>query len=231
MDILSIIPARAGSKGLPRKNLKNFCGHPLLSWSIKQSLSSMQVTRTIVSTECEEIAEVARKYGAEVPFLRPESLALDETPTEPVLLHCIEELHTKENYKPELIILLQPTSPIRRVSSIDDAINQLKCENSDSLLSVTPTWHFFWKKKKRGVEADYDYLNRPRRQEIPSEEYKYKENGSIYITKNDILKKHKNRLGGKISLFVMTHEEEVEIDSSLDFKYAELTMKELISDY
>ena len=191
----------------------------------------MQVTRTIVSTECEEIAEVARKYGAEVPFLRPESLALDETPTEPVLLHCIEELHTKENYKPELIILLQPTSPIRRVSSIDDAINQLKCENSDSLLSVTPTWHFFWKKKKRGVEADYDYLNRPRRQEIPSEEYKYKENGSIYITKNDILKKHKNRLGGKISLFVMTHEEEVEIDSSLDFKYAELTMKELISDY
>ena len=111
MNALAIIPARGGSKGIPRKNIYSLAGKPLMAYTIQQALASRKISKVVVSTDDEEIADVAREYGAEV-VMRPEELALDATPTEPVLLHVLDYLEEKENYSPDLIVLLQITSPL-----------------------------------------------------------------------------------------------------------------------
>mgnify|MGYP006269725145 CR=1 FL=1 len=110
-EILAIIPARGGSKGIPRKNIRNFAGYPLVAWSIAAGLQARTVTRVVVSTDDEEIAAVARQYGAETPFLRPAELARDETPDLPVFEHALKFLEEVEGYKPEVVVQLRPTSP------------------------------------------------------------------------------------------------------------------------
>ncbi|MFT8318829.1 MAG: acylneuraminate cytidylyltransferase family protein [Sporolactobacillus sp.] len=225
MNYLTIIPARAGSKGIPNKNIRLLNEKPLLAWSIESSIHCSEINRTIVSTDSGKFAEIARKYGAEVPELRPTDLSRDETPTEPVLIHVIEQLEKKENYKPDAVILLQPTSPFRKDGSLSRAIKLFEEKKADSLLSVCPNHHFFWKNNEDPT-ALYSYQSRPRRQDIEQQERWFRENGSIYITKTDILKKNKNRLGGKIALFLMSEDESYEIDSEIDFKINELIFKE-----
>ena len=219
MKILTIIPARGGSKGIPKKNIRPFAGHPLIAWSIGQSLSSKYIDRTIVSTDDPEIRDIALAYGAEVPFLRPAELARDDSPTEPSLLHALDELK-KEGYEPDVIILLQPTSPIRLDGTLDRAIEKFQKEKYDSLLTVFAVHHLYWKNADH-PEALYNYKERPRHQDMEEGDQIYAETGSIYVTKASILRAEKNRLGGKIGMLRTKRGESIDIDTEEDFQLAE----------
>src|SRR5512134_3581554 len=123
--ILALIPARGGSKGIPRKNIRNFAGSPLIAWSIAAGLQANSVSRVIVSTDDEEIASVAREYGAEAPFMRPSDLAQDRTTDLPVFEHALKWLEDIEGYKPDIVIQLRPTSPLRPKDCVDSAVRTL----------------------------------------------------------------------------------------------------------
>ena len=124
-ETLALIPARGGSKSIPRKNIIDFAGFPLISYSIAAGLAAETVTRVIVSTDDDEIAEISRRYGAETPFVRPAELSQDNTPDLPVFRHALEWLAENEDYRPDIVVQLRPTSPFRRVRHIDDAVYRL----------------------------------------------------------------------------------------------------------
>jgi N-acylneuraminate cytidylyltransferase len=125
VEVLALIPARGGSKSIPRKNIRPFAGHPLIAYSIAAGLAAETVTRVVVSTDDDEIAAVARRYGAETPFLRPAQFSLDNTPDLPVFQHALRWLAEHESYRPEIVVQLRPTSPFRRVRHIDEAVRIL----------------------------------------------------------------------------------------------------------
>ncbi|MBI3739412.1 MAG: acylneuraminate cytidylyltransferase family protein, partial [Chloroflexi bacterium] len=138
-EVLVIIPARGGSKGIPRKNIRNFAGYPLIAWSIAAAKQSKSVTRVIVSTDDEEIAAVAREWGAETPFMRPAELAQDKTLDLPVFEHALKWLEEIEGYKPKVVVQLRPTSPIRPRGLVDDAIKiLLDHKDADCVRGVVP---------------------------------------------------------------------------------------------
>lgn len=222
MKILAIIPARGGSKGIPRKNIRLLAGKPLVAHTIEQALRARQVNRTIVSTDDTEIAKVAQQYGAEV-VMRPPELATDTASSESVLLHVLSFLEEKEGYVPSLVVFLQPTSPLRQPDDIDNAINKLIKDNADSLFSCCGLHNFYWRLEGgRPVSVNYDYQHRPRRQEFTPE---YIENGSIYVTKTEIIKQYGNRLGGSVTLYEMNPLDSFQIDTPEDF----LLLERLIS--
>jgi len=149
MNILALIPARGGSKSIPHKNIRPFAGHPLLAYSIAAGLQSQHVTRTLVSTDDEEIAAVARQYGAETPFLRPAEFAQDTTTDLPVFEHALGWLAEHENYHPEIVVQLRPTSPIRPPDCVDSAVQcLLDHPEADSVRGVVPAGqnpHKMWR--------------------------------------------------------------------------------------
>ena len=148
-EILALIPARGGSKGIPRKNIRNFAGYPLIAWSIAVGLQAETVTRVIVSTDDDEIAAVAREYGAEVPFMRPVELAQDRTPDLPVFEHALKMLEEVDGYKPDVVVQLRPTSPIRPRGMVDEAVHILHSHNdADCVRGVVPAGqnpHKMWR--------------------------------------------------------------------------------------
>ena len=226
---LAVIPARGGSKGVPGKNLKLLAGKPLIYWSIKSALDAKCIDRVIVTTDSIEIARIAKNMGAEVPFMRPDFLSDDKATTEAAILHCIEWLKANDNYIPQNIFLLQPTSPVRKPGVIDRAYNHYITSNAQSLVSVSEFGHFLWE-GELSLNALYDYTKRPRRQDIEAKNLKYRENGSIYITNINTLIDLKNRLGGRICSFLMSEEEGFEIDSFLDFSIVNTIMELVIKD-
>ncbi len=223
MEVLAIIPARGGSKGLPRKNILPLLGKPLLAYTIEQARRARLIDRVVVSTDDEEIAQVARTYGAEV-IQRPADISGDEATSESALLHALEHLAERERYQPDLVVFLQCTSPIREEGDIDRAIQQLLEDEADSLLSAVPFHLFIWRRVDGRVEAlDYDYTRRPRRQERSPE---FIENGSIYVFRPWVLQELGNRLGGKITLFEMDEDSLVDINTARDFALCEAIMSQ-----
>jgi CMP-N-acetylneuraminic acid synthetase len=138
VEVLALVPARGGSKGIPRKNLRLLGGEPLVTHTIRHALDAGTVTRTVVSTDDAEIAEVARAAGAEVPFVRPAELAADDSTDLGVFRHALHRLEEHEGYRPELVVHLRPTNPVRRVERIDEAVRALAADpEADSLRSVS----------------------------------------------------------------------------------------------
>lgn len=223
MKILFIIPARGGSKGLPGKNIKPLNGIPLITHSIQHAMKSSYEKKVVVSTDDMKIAQVSREAGAEIVD-RPAEISGDTASSESALIHALNSVEAS-GYKPDLIVFLQCTSPIREDDDIDKAIKLLTEENSDSLLSASPNHRFIWKKGPQGFySVNYDYNKRQRRQDLEPE---FVENGSIYIFKPWVLKENNNRLGGKVSLYLMSDESSYEIDSAMDFVIIENLMQGL----
>ena len=221
----AIIPARGGSKGIPRKNLKLLEGKPLIVWSIEQVLATRGLT-PYVSTEDEEIADVARGAGAQV-IERPEALAGDATASEPVIEHAIEVI-TAEAARPDQVMFLQATSPLRLPGTLARCLDEFAVTGADSMVGVVPAEIFMWRRVPR-VEALYPVDTRPRRQDLRPEQLRYRETGSLYLTRTEIYERHHNRLGGAIELFVMDPLEGIDIDAEHDFMLAESLWRRMSS--
>jgi len=226
--LLAIIPARGGSKGLPGKNIKELCGKPLIAWSIEQAKSCSYIDRIVVSTDDREIAYVAKKYGAEVPFMRPAELANDTASTIDVIFYAINWLREYEDYRSEYILLLQPTSPLRSSEDIDGAICMLKDKNARAVVSVCETDHHPWWSNilpEDGNMKDFirlDILNK-RRQDLP---VFYRVNGAMYLAETDCLHECKGFLGPDAFAYKMPKSRSVDIDSAIDFKLVSLLLQE-----
>ena len=179
MKIISIIPARGGSKGIKLKNLKVLCGKPLLDYSVNTSLKSKFIKRTFVSSDHIKILNRAQKLGAEI-ITRPMNISTDKSTTESSIKHCLNHLKSKENYTPDVIVLLQNTSPLRTVRHIDGAIRFFLKNNFDSVLSGYKSHNFLWKmKKNKLLPVNYNPYARPMRQTFNNQ---YAENGAIFLT-------------------------------------------------
>lgn len=224
--VSAIIPARAGSKGIKDKNIIDFCGKPLIAWSIEQALQSTAVEAVYVSTNGENIAETASKYGAKIIW-RPEELSIDTASSESAVLHGILEIEKER--KVDAVLFLQATSPIRDKEDIRRAVDTFKEEEVDSLFSMSILEDYcIWKKQEGELQSvSFDYRKRGRRQE---REPFYLENGSIYIFKPDIIKQYGNRLGGKIGMYEMPFEHSYEIDNQRDIAICEYYMRILMKE-
>ncbi|MDT0190173.1 acylneuraminate cytidylyltransferase family protein [Rothia terrae] len=231
MRVLCVIPVRGGSKGIPRKNLKPIAGKPLVSWTIEQALAAKEALAgqhevdVVVSTDDAELADIAREYGAEVPFMRPAELAEDTTATEPVIEHAIE-FFIQAGRRPDAVMLLQATSPVRLPGTLDRAIKQFAESGSDSMVGVIPIGPFIWAATNPPT-AQYEVMARPRRQELTRETFRYRENGSMYITKTEIYEQYHNRLAREIELFMLDEIEGVDIDAPIDFSVAEHQLQQI----
>lgn len=216
--IVAIIPARGGSKGIPRKNIKLLNGNPLISYVIKAALKSQYIDEVYVSTDDEEIAEVSKKYGAKV-IMRPAEFATDEASSESVLLHFTE----KVTY--DYLIFLQCTAPLTTTEDIDCMINNYLYSEYDTMVSVCEgdggfhATRFIWTENAKPIAHSFP---RKRRQELPT---LYKENGAIYIMKKAGLLKYKDRFHGKIGVYIMPKYHSFEIDNIEDFEFLNKIMK------
>lgn len=233
MRILCVIPVRGGSKGIPRKNLKPIAGKPLVAWTIEQALAAQKelagehTLDVLVSTDDAELAEIAREFGAEVPFMRPAHLAEDTTATEPVIEHAIG-FYTDAGKRPDAVMLLQATSPVRLPGTLARAVRQFAASDSDSMVGVIPIGPFIWAATEPPT-AQYEVMKRPRRQELTRETFRYRENGSMYITTTELYETLHNRLGGNIELFLLDEVEGVDIDAPIDFTLAEYQLEQTVA--
>jgi CMP-N,N'-diacetyllegionaminic acid synthase len=220
--VVAVIPARGGSKGIPRKNLALLAGKPLIVHTIEQAKASACVATTLVSTDDDEIASVSEAAGATV-IRRPADLSGDKASSESALIHVLHALAQQGNAQPELMIFLQCTSPIRQARDIDNAVDTLLRKGADSLLSVSPSHRFLWE-EEHGIarSINYDFRHRLRRQDMAPQ---YVENGSIYVFRTRALLDSGNRLSGRVALYPMDDEAAVEIDSPLDMAIVELIMR------
>ena len=225
MRILGLIPARGGSKGVVRKNLKPLGGMPLVGFTIKEALNCSQLSSVVVSTEDSEIAKISKDLGAQVPFMRPNELAQDKSPTIDTIVHAIEYFKEKGEYF-DAVCLLQPTVPFREKGAIASAINQFITSKADSLISVQEVPHQFnpnWVFVKEEGSAYLSLANGekeiiPRRQELPKA---YCRDGSIYITKTQVLIEEKSLYGEKITHLENRGEPLINIDTEEDWASAE----------
>lgn len=226
MKILAVIPARGGSKGVPKKNIKPLGNKPLLGYTIDSANQSEKLTTTIVSTDSEEIAEIAKANGASIPFIRPKELAEDKTPTIEVLKHAIRFFEDQGKFF-DAICILQPTTPFRREGFIDEAIDKFIRTNADTLISVLPVPHQFnphWvfevsdAKEGKLKIATGEKTIIPRRQELPQSYYR---DGSVYLIKTEWITKHNTLFGETIGYIESASDDFVNIDTMEDWVKAE----------
>ncbi len=230
-EILALIPARGGSKGIPRKNIRLFAGYPLIAWSIAAAKKSEFVTRIIVSTDDEEIAQVAREWGAETPFLRPAEISQDKTTDLPVFEHALKWLEDEESYKPDIVIQLRPTSPIRPNNMVDDAIRILQnhtdadCVRGVVVAGQNPfkMWRFNGEDKPLNPLLEVDGIKEPYnapRQILPPV---YWQTGHIDAIRTTTIAEKKSLTGDVIYPLVIDSKYTVDIDTLPDWaKYEAL---------
>lgn len=227
MSILAIIPARGGSKSIPKKNIRSFCGKPLVSYSIETALACPSVGRVVVSSDDPFIIDVANQYGAETPFTRPKELAEDNTPDLPVFIHCLNFLKQSEGYEPDIIVQLRPTSPLRTVEMIEKGI-QLLIDNpeADSVRSVcepSQNPHKMWTIGKDSFLSPLldlpitEPYNQPR-QNLP---VVYWQNGYVDVTGRATILEKNSMTGDNILPLLINNEEFIDIDNEITFKLAE----------
>jgi len=222
-NIIAIILARGGSKGIPRKNMIDFCGKPLIVWTIEQLQHAKGISSIWVSSDSAEILDISRSCGAEI-IHRPVGIAGDSATSESGWLHALEDIENKTSHV-DLVVAPQVTSPLRVPADIERGICDFQDQECDSLFSSSMAGDlFFWDKMPDGTlcPENYDYRDRKRRQEISSH---YIENGSFYIFKPESLRKYQNRLGGKIGITEMEYWKMFEINSPDDLKICEVLMK------
>lgn len=226
-SILAIIPARGGSKGISKKNIRDMAGKPLMAWSIEAGRRSKYIDRIIVSTEDTEIRDIALKSGAEVPFLRPNELAQDNTPGVDPVLYTIKKLINEEKNKYDYTILLQPTSPLRNEKHIDEAIEILLSNNINrfnSLISVTELEHPVYWNRLIGVNDELkDYLKYDKSKNFRRQHFNkvYRLNGAIYLIETNALLKYKNFETDNTMAYIMDKKTTIDIDCIDDFELAE----------
>ena len=220
MKVLGLIPARGKSKGIPRKNIKNLCGKPLIAWTIEESLKSKKLDNVVVSTDDEEIADIAQKYGADVPFMRPAELAGDSTPGIDTLLHAIEELPDFDS-----VLLLQPTSPLRTVEDIYGIIELVKVKKACSAVSVSEAIsHPYWTYSLENGKLLNLYKNETKllRQDLPPA---YNLNGAVYLASRNFLETKRAFKDESTLAYVMPRYRSVDIDNMDDWDFAEYLIK------
>ena len=226
MSVEAIIIARGGSKGIPEKNIIDFCGKPLITWTIEQCLASKEIDSVWVSSDDQKILNIAEESGSEI-LLRPDELSTDLATSESAWINAIDQLRDR-NITPELIIAPQVTSPLRESLDFDNAVVKFLKGDYDSMFSCCPVEDlFFWEKSKDGTleSVNYDYQNRKRRQEISN---KYIENGSFYLFTPESLLVNSNRFGTRVGLIEMEFWKMFEIDSLEDCRMCSALMKEYI---
>ena len=227
IEVLVIIPARGGSKSIPRKNIRLLANHPLIAYSIAAGLSAEEVSRVIVSTDDENIAEISKKYGAEVPFLRPAEFAQDQTPDLPVFEHALDWLETHEGYQPDIVVQLRPTSPFRRTFHIDSAVRQLiDHHEADAVRTVcVPFQNPFkmWRIDSDGYMQPLMDIGVPEPYNLPRQSLPviYWQTGYVDVVWADTIKTRHSMTGEKILPLIIGAEEWIDIDSPDDWRRAE----------
>lgn len=229
MKILAIIPARGGSKRLPRKNIISLEGKPLIAWTIEETKKSKYITDIIVSTDDEEIAKIAKEYNVSVPFIRPDYLSNDKATSYDVVIHAIDFLRLNKNMLYDYVILLQPTSPLRTVEDIDGAIEMLISRRADSIISMCecehpPIWSNTLPNDLSIINFDKKEYKNLRSQDIP-QYFRY--NGAIYLTKISKLIEEKDFIFDSNSYaYIMPQSRSIDIDNKLDLLFCKTIIKE-----
>ncbi|QHW32613.1 acylneuraminate cytidylyltransferase family protein [Paenibacillus rhizovicinus] len=216
--VLAVIPARGGSKGLPRKNIRELAGKPLIAWTLEAAAASQYIDRCIVSTDDEEIAAVARQWGGDVPFLRPAHLAQDDTPGIAPVLHALDSC---SGY--DYVVLLQPTSPLRTSGDIDGCLDKLRESDTPSCVSVTtvdksPLWMYTLGDRDSMVPLLDTNTRAATRQQLP---VFYMLNGAVYATECDWLRKQGLFINDETVAYVMPRERSQDIDTIEEFVHVE----------
>lgn len=227
MEVLGLIPARGGSKGIPGKNIKLLAGKPLITYTFESAAASLRLSRRILTTDSADIAEFGRQHGIEVPFLRPAELAGDNSAASGYIRHCLHFLWESERYLPNLVVLLQPTCPLRTSVDIDACVDMLAGSDADSVVSVAalptkyhPNWQFT-------VASDgllhsfsggaWESLATARQHLAPT----YTRNGAVYVFRSEIFDGMNDIYGHKVRAYVMPEERSVNIDDMDDWRKAE----------
>lgn len=217
LSVLAIIPARGGSKGLPGKNIRPLAGKPLIVHTIEQAQRSRYIDRIVLSSDDPKIIEISREAGCDVPFVRPDELASDTATSMDVVFHCLKNV---DNF--DIVVLLQPTSPLRTAGHIDDCIESLLNEGVDTCISVaevdkSPFWMFTT--QEDGMLEPLFEQTFSRRQDLPRT---YEINGAVYVSPTKILARNGSFISAKTRGYVMTREQSIDIDTADDFSRAEL---------
>lgn len=230
MEILGLIPARAGSKGIPGKNIKRLNGRPLIEYTLEAAKQSKRLTRIIVTTDDPQVARIARRAGAQVPFLRPKRLATDQAPASGYVLHALGELKLKEDYRPDAVMILQPTSPCRNAADIDRCADLLKTSKADSVVSVnllSAKYHPQWQCRIQGKLLNlldgrsWEEIVTRRQALSPT----FIRNGAIYIFWKKVFLKYGTIYGRRVCPYLMPPDRSVNIDDLDDWSQAEKFLK------
>lgn len=223
--VLALVPARGGSKGVPRKAVRPMAGRPMIAWTIAAARAAGRLDRVVVTTEDAEIASTAREWGADVPFIRPAELAGDDTPGILPVEQALDWLQREQGYTPDWVMLLQPTSPLRTGEDIDAAVALAEVRDADAVISVTEAAHHPWWTRRvteEGQIEDWDWAGEAaRRQDLPPA---FGLNGAIYLARRELLLEHRTWYLPRTFAHVMPPERSFDVDTPLDFRVCDLLL-------